>query len=223
MKTTTAIFAILLPTFVVGLSNANWADSDTGDPVINPNPGGQLQSPVFTYNDVDGRIYVNNAGANGIVDSADNRTLAGDDVGLISWLISFPNDPGAGFPSAILPDFIDGIGWPAPTWFNNKLQQTGSVVSGNFLTISDEPIPVMQLPVGLTMDDFTGPNGTIEIEVGLNFADMTPGATIINPDAANPNCGVGGVPPFSIVPEPSSLAIMLPMLVGLLAIVRQRN
>ena len=223
---TQAISAIILAGIFASITLGNWADMD-GNPVSNPNGTVlDVQAPIFTYNDIDGRIYVENSGANGAVDSSNTQTLVGDDIGLASWIITFPNDPGAGFPTSAGPiagGFLDGVGWPAPRWFAGKLQQTSAEVTGSFLTISDEPIPVMQLPVGLSMDDFTGPNGTIEIEVGLNFNFEQSGATVFNLDAGNPDCGPGGVPAFSIVPEPAPIALMLPLFVGLAIAVRPKK
>ncbi len=59
----------------------DWTD------VQNPNSGIAL-SPSFEYDPDTGLISMSNIGPNGLVDSGDNTTLLGDDIGMISFQVT---------------------------------------------------------------------------------------------------------------------------------------
>ena len=211
MKMTSVVRRILAITFAFSLAasaQAQWVDGN-GDPVINPNSGGTV-SPCLRYDPATGILSVLNAGPNFVTDSTDNLTLLGDDVGMISLLLTYNGD--ASDVSAVLPVFADGIAWSAPTVFNGKIQLSGNAIAASFLPISLDPVPVAQLPTGLSLQDFLNPStGNVEAEMGINFEFNSPGATVFASDFVTIFC----------IPEPTASVLGIPPLV-LLARRRRR-
>ena len=180
---------------------AQWENPDGNDP-LNPNTN-QMMMPTIIYDSDSGLIYIDNTGTNDVVESPVNTELLGDDVGMISFQIN-AIDPTV---SAVLPVFIDGVAWNAPRFFNSRMQLSGAAVAGAFLSVQDEPTPIMQLATGLDADNFRDPDGNVSISVGTGFNLMSPGTTLFTVGDAFETGA------FQIVPEPG--AICLAILAGL--------
>ncbi len=183
-----ACLVFLLPTGEVVL--AEWTT------VVNPNSGMVLAPKVF-YDPRDGLVYIENDGPNGSVDSHDNVTLLGDDIGMISLLLGVNYDyiP-FGDTDPVLPIYSDGIAWPPPTVFGSKLQLSGTAIVGSFLPISARPVAVAQLPTGLGLEAFQYQTNRYSLEMGVNFSLGAPGTTLFDEHpVASGN--------FRILPEPA--------------------
>lgn len=212
--------AVIMALTTVSLTQAQWVDSN-GTPVVDI-------SPQFRYYPYDsflgsadqygnellaGSVTYISTGADGAVNTTDNMTRGGDDGGLISVLLSVAD---ANLPVAgTLPVFADGVAWAAPTNFNDQIQLSGNAIAGSFLPVQTTETVLFNLPGGLGIDDFTNAEGMITIETGQNdqfgqpgrtlFADLVPGVDTTGPGAL-----------FSIVPEPSSFALLsIALLAGL--------
>ncbi len=171
--------AALLPPFLISPAFAAWVGAD-GQPVINPNSG-RVLNPYVWYDARTGLINVNALGPNGVVDSHDNLTLIGDDVGLISLIVGYV-DSGV-TATQVLPVFADGIAWGAPAVFGRKVQLSGNAITASFLPIGAGP--VVQLPVGLGYADFGLDEdgnplwpGEFYLAMGVNFSLGQPGSTL---------------------------------------------
>ena len=187
-----------------------WSDFDGQDP-LNPNSN-ELMNPTIYYDPTSGLVSIDNAGTNGVVESADNSDLLGDDVGMISFQIT-ANDPTI---QGVLPNFIDGVAWNLPVFFNGKMQLSGAAISGAFLSVADEPVPVMQLATGLNVENFRDDNGEVSISVGVNFNRTSPGNTLFTDGDA---FATGA---FRIVPEPASW-ILAAGLAGIVLVAMRRR
>ena len=198
IKIAKCFVAIAVMSLCANSAFSQWNDGN-GNLVLSPNSGAVL-NPSFLYDPADGVFYVENVGPNGVVDSTDNLTQAGDDIGLISLLVSAP----AGVTvEPTLPVFDNGIAWAAPVVFNGQIQLGGTAVLGNFLPISDEPTAVFQLNTGLGVDDFRNSDGNVTIELGVNFASGMPGATLFSVgDAAMTGA-------FRVVLEPGAFGMIM--------------
>ena len=166
-----------------------WFGPD-GNPVTNPGSTAPL-FPWVTYDPSTGIVSLWNVGWNRQVDTVGNTTIAGDDIGMISLLVPVV-DPNVGSMAQRLiggpSGFQDGVLWNTFAYFNGKVQLGGTPATGQFAPISNDPIPVFQLPAGLDFSIF-GPNP--QVEMGINFGPNQPGGTL-----------------FCEVPEPSGLAIL---------------
>ncbi|MEM7312294.1 MAG: PEP-CTERM sorting domain-containing protein [Planctomycetota bacterium] len=158
------------------------------------NPDGSQIVPVVSYDPSTGLMSVNTAGMNQAVDSADCLTIGGDDAGMISILITGPEPL-----SFDLDGFQNGVVW-GTNYFNGKAQAFGVAAGCQFLEVGTTQ--VMTYDMGLTEADFG------EVEMAVNYELGVPGGIIF-----------GGV---QIVPEPSSLGLMVVSLLGLIGFVRRR-
>jgi hypothetical protein len=200
MKTLTSrivlVASILLSSAAFGQVTANpdaalWGGGAT-------NPSGDSAVPIFQYDPATGSMWISTVGLNGTADTTTRTAIEADDVGLISVSIEGPE---AISTAAELNGFNDGVVWNG-MFFNGKQQVFGVGAGAEFLAPT-EGLVGWTYATGLTEADF----GTVEVAV--NFATGTPGATIF-----------GGV---QIVPEPSAVAIALPALLCLLGLVRRRR
>lgn len=157
------------------LVTAQWVDRD-GLPAINPNSGLEM-NPRIIYDPTSGLLSIDNAGSNGLVDSINNMTLQGDDIGMISIAFTLAPEFSRGL-SRVLPFFVDGIAWTEQVWFADRVQMNGNAIAASFLPISADPVALMQLPLGLDASDFLGPSGALEMEIGVNHAFGTSGMTL---------------------------------------------
>ena len=185
--------------------------SGGGETPINPNTG-QILNPSFAYDPLDGVLYLENSGPNGIVDSLDNLTLLGDDVGFISFLLTAPPDTTV---DRLLPLVTDSIAWAAPVVFNGKVQLSGTAINASFLAISEDPMPLVQLAPGFGVDDFRDADGNVSIEVGVNIEFAQPGTTIFTEgDAAASGA-------FRVLPEPGGFGMLLLAAISMLKLRRR--
>lgn len=160
---------------VFGSASGQW-EARFGLPPVNPNSGLEMR-PQLIYDGASGLLSIANAGENGIVDSQDNTTLAGDDVGMISVVITVaPPVP----LTTVLPIFADGIAWAAPVNFDGRVQVSGNAPAASFLPVAEQPTGIVQLPAGLQAIDFVGDLGEIEIEIGINHQFGVPGLTLFS-------------------------------------------
>ena len=163
------------------------------------NPSGDSAVPIFEYDPATGNMWINSVGINAAADTTTRSTIEVDDVGIISVSIE---GPAALTTAPELSGFQDGIVWNGQ-YFNGKQQVFGVGAGAEFLAPTSGLVG-WSYAAGLTPADFG------VVEVAVNFAPGTPGATIF-----------GGVQ-FA-VPEPSAFAIAIPALLGLLGLVRRRR
>ena len=192
---------LVVASLVLSMANTAFSQwtSGGGETPINPNSG-EVLNPSFLYDPLDGILYVENDGPNGIVDSLDNTSLLGDDIGVIALLVTAPPETTV---DSLLPQFADGIAWAAPVVFNGKVQLSGNAIAASFQPISEDPVPLVQLSPGFGVDDFRDTDGNVNIEVGVNFGFAQPGTTIFSVgDAAASGA-------FRIVPEPGAFGMLL--------------
>ncbi len=195
-------------------SAQRWVGAN-GMPVVNPNSGVTLD-PEFNYYPETGLVTITNVGANGVVDSANNMTLGGDDYGMISALLSIssPSTPTTG----VLPPFGDGIAWAAPSNFNGKIQLSGNAITASFLPVSTSETPIFSLPVGLTAADFRNTSGNVTVETGVNFNFGAAGSTLFSTGDAL----MSGAFNIVQVPEPMSIVMLGSALLGTFGMLRRR-
>lgn len=130
--------------------------------VVSISPGRTAGIPDFCYDPATGIVSVDTRGLNGIADTIGNTgTIAGDDVGIISMLVTGPPHT-----NLLLPAFGDGIAWISQ-YFLGRQQTIGTAVLGQYLPVGITPIS--QYPTGLTPLEFG------EIEIAINFAPGAPG------------------------------------------------
>ncbi len=186
-----------------------------GMPVLNPSSGATLD-PEFNYYADSGLVTIVNVGANGVVDSANNSTLGGDDYGMISVLLSIASSSTP--VTASLEVFEDGIGWSAPVNFNGKIQLSGNALAAQFLPISVDETAIFQLPAGLSAADFRNTMGNVTVETGVNFASGAAGSTLF----ANGDPLASGAFNIVQVPEPMSIVMLGSALLGTFGLIRRR-
>lgn len=206
-----AIVMVLAAAAVVNAQG--WVDSD-GLEVLD-------LSPVFKYYPADGMVTVVNVGRDGVVNSADNGRRDGDDLGLISLLLSKATDPTT--LEAALPPFADGVAWGAPVFFNGSIQLQGTAVTGQFLPVNVEETALFRIETDLGVADFLNMDGVVQIEVGNNDAAGAPGRTLF---ADIPEADIrmdGGAIIFDplVIPEPSSFALLATALLAGLGLRRR--
>lgn len=190
--------AIAVVSLTASSAYSQWGGFN-GELVLNPKSGAPV-NPTFFYDSTDGLFYIENNGPNGVIDSADNMLLQGDDVGFISFII---DTSAVTTVQPTLPVFGDGIAWDAPVIFNDSIQFSGFAIAGAFLPISNDPVAIFQTDPGLDVDDFRDSNGNVTIEVGINFTQSAPGNTLFSVgDAASTGA-------FRVVPEPGALSMIL--------------
>ena len=217
----TVVLAIALGLFAFSTSNAQrWAGGD-GSPVLNPNGGADFSAggPVFRYYEETGSFTIVNAGPNGTVDSTDNMTLASDDAGLVSLLITMQDAENANI-TASLDGFEDGIAWAAPVGFNGKIQLSGNAISASFLPIVADERELFVLDSGLALDMFRDDDGNIGIETGVNFNFGQPGNTLFS--VGDPIAS-GAFEYVPAVPEPSTVVLLGSAVLAIFGIARRRK
>lgn len=172
------LVAILMIAFVEPVAG-QW-EARFGLPPVNPNSGLEM-NPRVIYDPFSGIVSLDNAGDNGIVESDDGsgnfNTLLGDDVGMISFVMTMQSDAEI---EVLLPVFGNGIAWGAPNYFDGRIQLSGNSITSQFLPVRENPTEIFALPSGLTAADFAGPSGSIEIEIGINHAPAVPGMTLFS-------------------------------------------
>lgn len=183
MKLVTVVIVVLTTWSITcnpGFSQ-RWTAMD-GSEVINPFSGLSFTDggPVFRYYQETGSFTIENAGPNSLVDSPTNAALLGDDVGMISFIMTV--SPAAGLGASLSLDvFEDNVLWITFQYFNGKIQMSGATTpSGQFLPIVPDEREFMRLAPNLTAEDFRDTSGNLEIEVGVNFQDATQGATLFS-------------------------------------------
>ncbi len=165
------------------------------------NPSGDAAVPVVIYDPVTGIMSLDTAGINRTVDTTSGQMIGGDDVGTISLSVTGP-----AATSVILNGFVNqpigGVVWNGQ-YFNGKQQLFGVGAGAEYLqpSLSTE---VFQYAAGLAPADFG------QVEMAVNFASGAPGDTIF-----------GGVQ--FLVPEPSTMLIVGPALLGLIGFIRRRR
>ena len=215
MKRTTKCFvAITLASLCANAAFAQWTIWDGISSPVNPDSG-EVLNPTFLYDPADGMFFVENVGPNGIIDSADDETLLGDDIGLWSFLISATDR----FVEPVLPHVTDGLNFYDPVYFNAKIQ-LGPAHHEGFLPVATEPTAIFQLSPNLTADDFRNSRGDITIELGVNLAPMSPG-TILFSDGDPIASGAFRIGTVERVPEPGTLSMILVAVLSLLGLRRR--
>ena len=177
-----------------------WGTADGSNPV-NPTSG-LSPFPIFCYDRDDGILYLDNAGSNGVDDTQGSSMVGGDDWGFTGLRLSASSDI-VGSPD-ILPPFADGIAWTSPVFFNDTITLSGNAIGGGpgFLSINENPVPIVRLVPGLSESDFiAGGSSFIHIEV-LGTFDGGPGIVLFS--QGDP-LATGA---FKIVPEPNALALI---------------
>ena len=180
MKNRTAIrwmIFVFAASMVTSETTAQW-QARFGLPPNNPNSGLEM-NPSVIYDYATGVVSLDNVGNNGIVDSSDNSTLLGDDVGMISFVLSSRRLDFEEI-TPLLPTFEEGIAWNWPIYFNGAIQFMGTSITGQFLPISESPTELFQLPAGLSAADFVSDSGVIEIELGTNHTVAGTGVTLFS-------------------------------------------
>ena len=168
---------ILTMSVLTTWSAAQW-EARFGRPPINPNSGLEINPKVF-YDPITGIVSLDNAGDNGLVDSLTTDFLLGDDVGMISFVMTTRLNSNTDIET-LLPVFEDGVVWSPPIYFDDRVQLQGTSIHGIFLPILESPTALFGLPTGLVEADFLGPSGLLEIEIGINFDVGLPGATLFS-------------------------------------------
>ncbi len=176
------------------------------------NPSGDAAVPVVAYDSITGLMFLDATGLNRIVDTTTGNLIGADDVGAISLSIFGPQAD-----QVLLNGFINqGIGGVVMNgmYFNGKQQLFGVAAGAEYLEPSNR-LNVFQYTAGLDESAFGGvvgsglgsPDG---VEIGVNFAVGTPGATLFGPVQF-------------IVPEPTVSVMTLPVLLGLMGWFRRRR
>ena len=79
----------------------------------------------------------------------------------------------------------------------------GVAIAGSFLPITEDPVPLLQLTSGFSVDEFRDADGNVNMEVVVNFTIDTPGETIFTVgDAAATGA-------FRVLPEPNGSGMLL--------------
>ncbi len=204
-----SLIGIILVLSMAGTAFSQWA-LQGGETPLNPNSG-EVLNPSFAYDPADGILYVENAGPNGIVESADNLTLLGDDIGLIQLLITAPQGTTV---DSLLPEFGNGIAWRSLI-FGDSVLLEGVAIAGSFLPITEEPVPLLQLTPGFGVDDFRDTDGNVKMEAVMNFTIDTPGETLFTVgDAAASGA-------FRVIPEPGAFGMLLLAAISMLKVRRR--
>ncbi len=171
-----AVLGMMLSLFLGHAATAQWINE--GGAVTNPGSAVPLV-PVVTYDPFTGIISLLNSGANRMVDSSDNVTIGGDDVGMIALQILVPSfQPVTQFLPVL--DIDHGLAWQS-AYFNGKVSLNGITAGGSFLPISSSPIDLLQITPGLERSDFGVGYLNSTVEMAVNFAFAAPGSTIWGP------------------------------------------
>ena len=173
------VSSIFLLAVVCNSALAQWLTLD-GEVPVNPDSGAIL-NPRFFYDASTGDFSIENAGPNGVVDSPSNDSVGGDDIGIISFSISYREDPGSALQPT-LPVFADGIAWSPPTVMDGELQVTGLPLFTNsiFLPINRYRTPLFNLAAGTGVQGFASSENEIVLSVGLGVRFGEPGMTIVS-------------------------------------------
>ena len=166
---------------------------------VNNTTSGLRAIPVFSYDPGTGMMTVDTRGSNGLRDTVGNGTIAGDDVGAISLIVTSPNGTiQAPFTGLDLTQFLN---WSSQ-YFAGKIQAIGTPLAATSQFLVPGVYPFVQYATGLTAAAF-GP-----VEMAVNFQANAPGA-VLN----------GRV---QIVPEPATFGLIGTALVAVLGYIRRR-
>jgi hypothetical protein len=196
---TSLVGQIALSAFVASISVMGSESFGQCDPrpelwtVVSIPPGQTTGIPAVCYDPVDGVLSLNTQGQNGVIDTASNSLIDGDDVGMISILVTGPQN------WSVYPEFGDNFDLTSGVfWFSNHISSrfniVGTPIIGQFLFPPGQ-FDIGQFAPGLDPSDFS------LVEIAINFSQNAPGGII-----------AGRV---QFVPEPSRLAVLLSIL-GLL-------
>jgi hypothetical protein len=166
------VLALLAPAAAQGQVTP---DPSLWTPATVTNPSGARPVPVVQYDPATGILSVNTLGVNGASDTIKPTTIGGDDVGMISLLVT--SQPATG---TLLSGIVGDMEWSGQH-FNAKQQVFGVPAADQFL--APGTTDVFQYPAGLTPADF-GP-----VEMGINFSLADPGAVLFGSvQFAGSNC-----------------------------------
>ena len=164
------------------------------------NPGGSRAIPVVKYNQATGVLSVDTLGSNRASNSASNAgTIGGDDVGMITLLVTGPAATSVIAPFNLPFDPVMGLAWSS-MFFAGKMQLIGNTIIGQYVTPGE--YPVFQYPAGTDLTNHA-------VEMAINFGPGVPG-NVLN-----------GVVQTTI-PEPATLGLIGSVLLGLFGFVRRR-
>ena len=161
------------------------------------NPSGERVVPLIVYDQISGVVLIDTLGQNRVDETPDYTApggpILGDDVGLIGVRINTLIDGGEFFK--VFNSFSQQLSWNSSR--NGSSYVTTGTEIGNNSFLWPGQYGWLQLPTGLTQDDFFG---FVEIEV--SFGPNTPGDTVI--------AQADGI---TIVPEPATLRLAIASIV----------
>lgn len=147
--------------------------------VVN-NPNGMRIVPDVVYNPATGMVSVDTRGLDGVVSTVGNGTIAGDDVGLISFILTGP-DGVAQAPFTGL-DLTQFISW-SNSYFNGKEQIVGTALTPANQFLVPGVYPIVQYAPNLPLSTFGA------VEIGVNFTSGTSGSILFGRVQAVPEPG----------------------------------
>ncbi len=148
------------------------------------NPSGQRPIPVVFYDQSTGILAVDTRGVDRISNTPTNAgIIGGDDVGMITLLVTGPRPISVFAPFNLPFDPIMGLAWSS-MHFGGKMQLLGNVIIGQYVTPG--VYPVFQYPVGSALVGNA-------VEMAVNFAPGAPG-NVLNGVVQNvPEPTLGGL------------------------------
>ena len=148
------------------------------------NPSGQRAIPVVYFNQGSGILAVDTRGVDRISNTPTNTGLiGGDDVGMITLLVSGPAATSVFAPFNLPFDPGMGLAWSA-MHFGAKMQLLGNPIIGQYVTPG--VYPVFQYPAGSALVGHS-------VEIAINFGPGIPGNVLLGVVQNVPEPTLGGL------------------------------